>query len=523
MKFWVALVALLGAATSASAAWHKASSDHFVIYSDSRADDVRQFSEMLERFHRAMQLHSGRAVEVPSPSSRVTIFVVGSETRLRELYGDRGSNVAGFYIPRAGGSVAYTPSIRYWEQDGFDMQILLHEYAHHFLIYTSRHAMPRWLSEGAAEFYGSARFHRDGGVDVGMPNNHRAYELANAADVPIRALLDQETYAERRSGRYDAFYGRAWLLFHYLSFSPERAGQLGRYWQAVAGGMPSLEAAESVFGDLDALERELRQYNHRRTFSATRYTATQIKVGKVDVRALSPGMDEMMEVILRSRRGVDEEEAGPVLENARRIAASYPGDADVLAALAEAENDAGNSDAAIAVADRALALAPETKEALVQKGRALFALAAEADDVSSAYDSAMKPFLKLNALENDHPLPLLQLYRSEVRQGQFPSEVAQAALERASQLAPFDQHVTMELGRMMAARGDIRLAAMVLAPVAANPHGGKGAQLAKSLIETLDAAPEGKRFDFGTLATMSKDEGDDEDEAFAPLAVLANR
>lgn len=495
----------------AQAKWREASSDNFVIYADSSENDVRKFAELLERFHAAMSLHSGRVVEKPSPSSRVSIYVVGSDIKLRELYGDRNASVAGFYLPRASGSVAFTPHIRYWDEKSFSMQVLLHEYAHHFLISTSPHAMPKWLSEGAAEFFGSARFHQDGAIDIGMPNNHRVWELANAKHVSLTELLDHDAYLSRKNGRYDAFYGRAWLLFHYLAFSSERDGQLSEYWRLVAGGMPSLDAAKAAFGDLAKLEKEIDSYNRRRRLPATRYDAALVAVGDISVRELSDGMQAMMPTVMRSKRGVDDEEALEVLENARKVAAQYSGDAQVLAALAEAENDAGNHAEGIAASDRAIMIDDAAKQAYVQKGFALFALAEDATDKDAAYQSAMEPFIALNRIEPDHPMPLLHLYKSETLQGKFPSQTAQAALERVSQLTPFDKEILFSLASMFAARGDVELARYALGPVAANPHGGNAATYASAIIDALRGAPAGQAFSFSSVARPLTAEQTEED------------
>ena len=503
-------------AMPAKAAWHEASSDHFVIYGDTRADDLERFGEMLERFHKAMELETGREVPVPSPSSRVTVYMVGSDRELRELYGDRDSNVAGFYMSRASGSVAFVPNIKIGSgEPDFSLAVLLHEYAHHFLISTSRHAMPRWLSEGAAEYFASARFPRDGSIEIGLPNNHRAAELQYADDVSVRELVDYELYRQRdRGNRYDAFYGRSWLLFHYLAFNKERAGQRERYWQGVAGGRDSLEVAEEVFGDLDQLEKELKSYGRTRRMPAFKWNVEALPIGRVAVRELSDGMAAMMPVILESRAGVDRAEAAALVPAAREVAARFPKDAGVLAALAEAEYDAGNDAEAIAAADRAIAADPETKNAYVQKGYALFRQALEADDGAAAYTAAVKPFTALNRLENDHPLPLIYFYRSFAARGEAPPEQARHALERAAQLAPFDQALGMEVAVMLAAEGQPQLASYFLAPLAANPHGGKLASVAAELMTTLATAPEGQPFRV-TLSTQ-KDAGSEEEEVHAP-------
>ena len=233
------IIIMLVTATPAFAGWHKAETDRFVIYSDSSPEDLRSFAEVLERYHASMELETGRSLPVPSPSNRLTVYMVGSLDDLREIYGPGNSFVGGFYIPRANGSVTFVPNINLrnsgrgrtgsrlrrradTEGAGLDpaMKTVLHEYAHHFLISSSRSAMPRWLSEGSAEYFSSARFSPDGSVDIGLPNNARAYEISQAAPVSLRELLDYELYKQNRGNRYDAFYGRAWLLYHYLRFNP---------------------------------------------------------------------------------------------------------------------------------------------------------------------------------------------------------------------------------------------------------------------------------------------------------------
>lgn len=488
------------AAQPAWAEWHKAESDRFVIYSDGNARDIEEFAKRLERYHAGLALRTGRDIPVPSPSNRVTVYAVGSERTLRSLYGDKNSSVAGFYVPRAGASVAFVPNVRVGDgPTDFSMIVLLHEYAHHFLISSSRFAMPRWMSEGAAEFYAAARFTSDGAVEFGLPANHRVGELNFASDVSVRELLDYDLYMKNRGRRYDAYYGRAWLMFHYLSFAEERKGQMENYWLTVARGGSSLAAGEKAFGDLDKLEKDLAAYQRSRRIGAWRIPANLITTGKITVSQLSEGMDAMMPVILRSRRGVTREQAAELLPEARAVAARYPEDSGVLSALAEAEFDAGNDAEAIAAADRAIAVDPASRNALVQKGYALFRQAQDADNPPAAFASAMQPFEALNQIENDHPLPLIYYYRSFVERGAAPPENARAALERASELAPFDHGLQLNAAMMLIGERKHSVARYFLAPIAGNPHGGRTAARAKQLLDVLAQTPDGENLDLSLI------------------------
>ena len=147
---WMALAAvvLVGAnarAARAEAPWLEASSEHFVIYAQDSQRDITRFSQQLERYHSGMALLLSSTAPVPSPSNRVTVYVVRSESKVRELYGEGSKYVGGFYVPRAGGSLAIVPAVT--SANGvanWSRVVLLHEYAHHFLSSSNPMAMPRW-------------------------------------------------------------------------------------------------------------------------------------------------------------------------------------------------------------------------------------------------------------------------------------------------------------------------------------------------------------------------------------------
>ncbi|MEM6908051.1 MAG: DUF1570 domain-containing protein [Pseudomonadota bacterium] len=499
IRVWLLLAFAAGLSLSASPAqadWYEASSDHFVVYANDSEKDIRRFSANLERFHKAMEQLTGRTVAKPSPSNRVVIFVVGSGKQLRKVAGRGSRNVAGFYIPRAGASRAFVQTIRNKRgYPDFSTIVLMHEYAHHFLISSSRFEMPRWLSEGAAEFFAAASFEKDGGVLIGRVARHRANELSFAQDVSVEELLDHELYEERYGRRYTAFYGRSWLLYHYLTFNPERRSQISDYARAVFQGANPIEAGEQAFGDLAELQRELDQYMRGRRFNMLKLEPGKLPIGEITLRRLPEGEAKMMPLRIRSQRGVTRKQAEELVVDVREVAAQFPNDPGVLTALAEAEYDAGHDDAAIAAADRAIALDPSRANAYVQKGFAMFRQADEAapGEAEAAYDQAMKPFSALNKVENDHPLPLIYYYRSYVQRGVEPPENAKHALERAAQLAPFDKFLWLNVARMQISEGKIELAKQSLQPIAFDPHGGDQAERIKLVLEVLDNTVEGTR------------------------------
>jgi tetratricopeptide (TPR) repeat protein len=471
---------------AAKAKWLEASSQHFVIYSDDQQQNLQKFSEQLERFHAAVTVLLDVPNITPSPSNRVTVYILRNDTQVRKLAGDGQKFLYAFYVPRAGQSLAIVPHVGAARGElPFSMITLLHEYTHHVTFMTSTAALPVWVVEGSAEFFASAKFEDDGAVRLGRPATHRAGELRYANNVTLQELFNpnMEKRAKRRD--FDSFYGRSWLLYHYLTFSKERQGQLRNYLNLINKGVEPLDAARKAFGDFKKLDDDLDTYFNRKTLTAVRIVPADLKIGPVAIRELSPGEAAIMPIRIRSRRGVDREQALAILPEARKIATAFPRDPAVLAALAEAEHDAGNYDASIAAADASLAIEPRQVDAYVQKGYSLFAKARKADDKAAAYRAARLPFVELNKLENDHPLPLFFYYLSFVEQGQKPNAAALAGLRRAVELAPFDPELRGALAMQAIRDGNKDEAIWSLKPIAYSPHGGKGAEMAKMLIERL--------------------------------------
>lgn len=489
----LAFIALLSFTATAHGEWLEASSDHFVIYGDQSEKSIREFADRLERFHAGMSVFLRRAPTKPSPSNRVSVYVVTNEAKVRQVVGSNDRYLAGVYLPRAGASIAIVPKLR-GARSQYDMSgetVLYHEYAHHFMWTLTARTFPRWFIEGFAEYFASVRFKTDGSIVFGAPATHRAAELYYSRDVPIRTLLEFDGGAGEKKKGHDSFYGQSWVLFHYLQTAPERAGQLQKYQQLLATGDTALEAAEGAFGDLDQLEKDMLSYIDRGKVTTFVVNAHALKTGGVTVRTLRAGEAEMMPVILQSKAGVTQAEAAALFPEARRIASRHPNDAAVQAALAEAEFDAGNDDEAIAAAERALAIDPQQINACLQKGYALTRKVKDAELPYAAWKDVRSWWVKANKVENDHPIPLVQYYLSFVEPGEKPTKAAVDGLEWAMQLAPFDARVRWLVANQMIMDDRYADAANVLAPLAYSPHPGEHTDRARRLLEEVEAKAKG--------------------------------
>lgn len=485
LRWLVAGLAMLASGT-AQAAWQKASSRHFIIYSEQKPQDLRAFADRLERFDQA----SRKILRMPDPpvgdGNRLSIFVLPSVEAVRKIKGGNDRFVYGFYVPKYSGSVAFTP--RRTEGGPLGLQadtVLFHEYSHHLMMQQFSTPYPNWYVEGFAELLSTAQFGKDGSVTIGTAPVHRARSLFSDDGLSTRQMLESQP-ARLSQPQRESIYARGWLLTHYLSFEPSRAGQLTAYVENLAKGQTSAVAATNAFGDLKLLDKELNSYIMRRNLRAISVSGSSLSTGAIDIAPLSVGANEAMQWRMQTRRSTIKAGAIPIEANLRSISARYPGDPMVQSALAEAELDVDAPTAALAAADAALAANPREVEAMIYKGRALAALALHGDKAGS-FEGARAAFLAANKIDTEDPEPLFLFFQSFVQQHRTPTVNALAALHYASTLAPQDTglRVTSAMAwlhqqRFAEARAD-------LLPIAYDPHGGMKADKARAALDRIDA------------------------------------
>lgn len=482
LPFAASVIAFCG---SAEAAWHEASSTHFVIYADEKPERLREFAIRLEKFDKAVRLARSMQDHPPGLGNRLTVFVVSNISQVQKIGQIKDRDVAGFYTGRATGSIAFVPrKAGDGSKTSLDSEtIFFHEYAHHLMMQDINRPYPEWMIEGFAEFMSTAIFEKDGSVGLGAPALHRAYSLFAGVEIPLEKLLSG-SYTKLSSDERASMYARGWLLAHYLTFEPSRQGQLATYLDGIAKGDDPLAAARQAFGDLKELDRNLGGYLKRKRMSYLPIAASRLTIGPIDVKPLSEGATAVLPLRMQSKRGVDEKTAGPLADQIRAVGAKYPNDPLVQVTLAEAEHDADNLDAAWAAAERALKTDPKSTEAMIYKGRVMMAKGEKSGN-DADWKEARRWLLAANKLDTEDPEPLMLFYQSYVRQGERPTANAIAALHYASRLAPQDGGLRMTSAMAYLNERKLPEARLEIAPIAYDPHGGEFAAAARKMLDLV--------------------------------------
>lgn len=491
------------AASPAHAEWWKAETDHFIIYSEDSREDTEEFARELERFDNALRTIQALPIkpeEELSDANKVTIFREGRVSGIAKLAGAPGSGIAGFYIPRAGAPVAFTPvqeniadirSIRQrarnTEAEMDPRSILQHEYVHHFMLQTFPATYPDWYIEAFAELYATIELYEDGTFHLGNPPQYRSFQIYNLRSFPLKQMFDQN---HERSGLDRLqFYGTGWMVAHYLSFNPERRPQLFQYLKAIGEGQDGLTAAKAAFGDLDKLQDEVDAY--KREAKLGKLPGFDIKPADyvapaVAMRELTAAEESVINLYMRSKRGVDRKDAKEVASGIEAKAAEYPESLFVQLAAAEAFVDARRYDDADRAVDRALALDPNSSQAWLFKAKSIMGRAEyEAKDMAM-YSDARAPLAKATELDPQNPEPLILYYETYRRAGEAPSENAIIALESVFESAAFDAAYRMILARQLLIELKGPLAKTVLAPIAFSFHGDQENNKLGQVIDLID-------------------------------------
>jgi len=481
---WFCAVAMF-VAGPAHATWYRAASQHFIIYAEGNPKELQQFATKLERFDQAARVAMSMDDPPVGDGNRLTVFVVPTEKDVHAIMGDKNAWQSGFYTGRVEGSLAYVP--RRTDSGINPDELFFHEYTHHLMMQNLDRPYPEWYVEGFAEFLSTARLDSDGSVWFGAPLQARAYSLLNEKP-PTFEQLAAGIHGKMTDLDLDAFYGRSWLLTHYLTLEKKRQGQLVGYINALTKGEAPLDAAHDAFGDTKRLDGELNTYVTQR-MTEFKIPGDRIKLANIDVQPLSAGAGEVVMLRAKVKYGYEGDVAEALAAQVRSVESRFPGDELVETTLAEAELDAGHADAAEAAAVRALAANPRDTEALILKARAIEDKAKDADGDTRArlFEQARQTFIAANKLDTEDPEPLYDYYWSYLKEGKRPTDNAIAALHYASDLAPQDIGVRMNSAIAYLDAGKPQDARSTLTVVAYSPHAGEAGDIAKRMMTDIDA------------------------------------
>lgn len=478
---FLAFAALVLAPAPAMAKWLKAETPRFVVYGQGDAAGLREYAEKLEIYDAVLRQAHGMDPSEATPR-KLDVYLVPTRAGLKQVLPGIRAQTVGFYTATRGDIFAMAA------RSGDPDTVVLHEYAHHFMLQYFPASYPAWLIEGYAEYYSSARVTMDK-VSVGMPNAQRADWVLHADWLPIDQVLGRSS---RDMSPEDTarFYAQSWALAHYFLAEPVRRRQLNSYLVAVAGGGDPLRTMPQVTGlDLPTFEKTVRAYARGR-LTWTTYARAGFPKPTATVSDLPGSADDLLLPWLAMRHGMPRERgAALVAETLRPVAAKHPGDRFAQLVLAYGEMWYAEEAAGEALLQGLLARDAKDADALQLLGviRVNQAAKAAGSEKARLRQEAQIFLARSHAVRSDDYRTLL--YYAMARRGEagWPTDNTLNIITLAYDLAPQVSQIRMLYAQMLIARKQWAEARVVLQPTANNPHGGGGAIQARALLIRVEA------------------------------------
>ena len=249
-----ALGALAAAAAPAQADWLVAESPRFIVYSEGGERALRTYVQKLESYDRALRLQLNLDPD-GGVGRKLPVYMVRNQAALAALRPDSSRDIKGFY------SATDEDIFAVALPEGMGDDVLMHEYAHHFMMQNASTGYPSWFIEGFAEYYMTADVDADR-VSLGRANENRVYWLVNSPWIPLEQLLTK-TPGQVEGTQRLTYYPMAWLLTHWFLSDDVRREQLGDYLIRVRQGEDRVAAMQAATGLAmpqlrGALDRHLR-------------------------------------------------------------------------------------------------------------------------------------------------------------------------------------------------------------------------------------------------------------------------
>jgi Flp pilus assembly protein TadD len=298
--------------------WIEVRSPHFVVSSNAGEKEARRVADQFEQI-RAL-FHTAFPNLRVDPAEPVLILAAKNENTMKLLLPEEWEvkghvHPAGLY--QQGEDKHYL--ILQLDSAGENpYHALYHEYTH-TLLHLNFAALPLWLDEGLAEFYGNSRL-GEKESQVGRIDQAHLYILGQNKPLPIETLLNvaQGSPYYSEANRASVFYAESWALVHYLMLDPEAQQRqlLKSFLAAWDKSGNQIEAAQQAFGDLKSFGQVIERYSRQERFHyAVFKNALQAGEKEYSARSLSPGEVLALRGDCATHRN-QLEQAQPLLEQA---------------------------------------------------------------------------------------------------------------------------------------------------------------------------------------------------------------
>jgi hypothetical protein len=393
--------------------WLRAESQHFVVFSDTREEDVTALLDNLEKLDRMLRAYTQAAGKPALPEPKLTLVYQAQLQDLGEVDDGVPADAVGLYVSCAAGVQGFlvhqerVPSLGDGQLDKAPLDPTLsavfEAYARHFLYRHTDIRTPAWFIEGFAQYFSTVRFSSHQMVVGRVPPTLAEYQRFLDEGSPYSLEYDQVLRNDLLGARNPGgpagvrleFSAKAWLLTHYMMSSEGNRRRLSRYLALVGEGASPTAAFERAFrikvGDLG---RVMWRYSLSK-LQVLRVAPQELPAARVSFRGLPLAAGEFVLANAALKACPGPQAGTSLLKKVDALAARFPADSQARLTLSRAQIDWGDPQQALSRLTADLRDDDNDFEARYLAGMASLRLAARSDgDARRAYAQAARDHLQ---------------------------------------------------------------------------------------------------------------------------------
>jgi hypothetical protein len=435
--------------------WFRAESQHFVVYADTREEDVTQLLDNLEKLDDLLRIYTQTPSRVEANEPKLTLYFNARLPGLVQIDGGAPTDAVGSYSSCPAGVQGRAvlldriPSLADEQLEksplNNSLSYVFEAYARHFLYRHTDIRTPLSFIDGFAQYFSSVRFSGQQMI-VGRPpkgpaaylkflDDGRRYSL-DYDDVLLHNLANTHNYGGD-AGVHLEYEAKSWLLAHYMLSSEDHRQRMKKYLALVGDSVAPTTAFERAFGvKTSDLSNVLWRYEHQGVL-VLRVVPPSLPTARVSFRALPLATGEFVlaDAALKSCPG---RQAGEdLLKQVAALAARYPDDPLGRLTLSRAQIDWGDPQQALTRLEGDLQRNDTNPEARYLAGMANLRLAALSEGTArrALLQAAQQHLQRAHVLNPQSPEIALAFFKAEVAAEDAPDDAALQGVVQAWQSA----------------------------------------------------------------------------------------
>jgi tetratricopeptide (TPR) repeat protein len=475
MKKLIMLAALVSGAAGAqqsvtvsgqknASPWLKAESQHFIVFSNTGNDDVRQLLDNLEKLDHVLRLYTQGYRSAISPKQKITLYYHDGMGSFNEAVGDAPTEAVGLYNSCGHGVQGYAvrldaidsmrPEQLAKQRLNSSQSYIFEAYTRHFLYRYTDIRMPAAYIDGFAQYFSTVRF-ADKQMSLGrVPGSvsRYIYFIDNGHGYKLRYQDILEPAAAKDIGVTAApavrleFLSKSWLLTHFMLSSTDNLERRDRYLNQTHLDMPVGQAFTGAFGmKVPELDTAMWRYRNK-GIGVTQLELPSLPTARVDFTSLPNAVTDFVLADAALKSCPDQKRGEALLKALSQHPGGTPNNELAKLALSRAQIEWGKPELALPYLSEAVRKENASTEAFYLLGAANLRLAQQRKD-SPHLQAAIEHLTRARSLDPDSAETAYALYQARMATSDTPDsatlDAAIAAWRNAHEVNSYARAATL--------------------------------------------------------------------------------